>query len=110
MRNFKEHLWATGSILCILFFLLDLDTPVLISSKKISNITENDNVRFACQSKGNPPILAFEWYHNGLSVSNTSALSLPDVEIQDGGLYKCVVSNSKLKKESDIKFEVNCKY
>ena len=52
----------------------------------------------------------YKWFKNDRTVSSTSNLTLSNVTLAEGGMYKCVVENVAGSEHANIEVIVQCKF
>ena len=89
--------------------------PSFITQPQDAYIRTTQNITFNCTNTG-LPIPSVTWYHNGtfltssslntdnarISVLENGVLYLTDVELSDGGMYYCIISNSEGELTSSV--------
>ncbi|XP_057298458.1 hemicentin-1-like isoform X2 [Hydractinia symbiolongicarpus] len=68
-----------------------LDKPVI--NPNAITVTKGETVSAECISTGHPYV-TYTWKHKGKLISNSSILTISNVQYADKGTYECLVSNS----------------
>ena len=80
-----------------------------MSSPQKLYIYRNTSKTVTCSAEGNPK-LNYKWLKNDRTVSSTSNLTLSNVTLAEGGMYKCVVENVAGSEHANIEVIVQCKF
>ena len=95
----------------------DFLAPDIVEFPEETHAVEGESVLFQVEVTGSPtPKLT--WYHNGEEVfadystelAEDGTLTLPSVEVRQGGIYKLVAQNSAGKREMEIMLHVETEY
>ena len=94
----------------MLFYVLDVDKPLVLLNPQSSSLNEGDSVLLECSANSSTSA-TYSWYKNKKMIPNqeSSELSMSSLSFVDSGNYTCRIENKFGRKESNqIFLDVKC--
>lgn len=94
--------------ICLSFNFTDVPKDIIATVTPL-DVIEGQKLTLSCSAKGRP-YPTFQWFHNGLQVSNQAQWTIQSVTYSQAGTYSCVAQNAHGFAESPpSQINVSCK-